>query len=143
MCGKWIFFYQFDQAFYGDVAGLNTWDIKSRWHAWNLIRNIWDRGEHLVLSDNTSDAVFFLNYYSRFIKDFANVLYELRKAEFYEINRVSIARKTTSAVGPGVTHEGDAGDDRDPYTKPEIDLDRCPIEGTDGDPDVEIDGLKH
>ena len=53
-----------------------------------------------------------LNYYSRFIEDFAvyaSVLYELREADFHEINRVSNAPKRTSAVRPDAIHDGSAG----------------------------------
>ena len=79
-----------------------------------------------------------LNYYSRFIEDFAvyaSVLYELREADFHEINRVSEAPKPTSAVRPDSIHEGSAEGDRDLYPKPEIDVDRYPIAGDDRDPE--------
>ena len=80
-----------------------------------------------------------LNYYSRFIEDFAvyaSVLYELREAEFHEINRVSDASKPTSAVRPDAIHEGSAGGDRDlVYPKPEINVVRYPIAGDDRDPE--------
>ena len=77
-----------------------------------------------------------LNYYSRFIEDFAvyaSVLYELREADFHEINHVSEAPKPTSAVRPDAIHEGSAGGDRDLYPEPEINVDRYPIAGDDRD----------
>ena len=87
-----------------------------------------------------------LNYYSRFIEDFAvyaSVLYELREADFHEINRVSEAPKPTSAVRPDAIHERSAGSDRELYPKPEINVDLCPIEGDDLDlypkPEIDVD----
>ena len=77
-----------------------------------------------------------LNYYSRFIEDFAvyaSVLYELREADFHEINRIGEVPNLNSAARSVVTHEEIAVGDRDLYPKPEADVDRYPTAGIDRD----------
>ena len=77
-----------------------------------------------------------LNYYSRFIEDFAvyaSVLYELREADFHKISRVNGAPKLMPAVGPDDIREGREGNKCDIPPKREIGVDRYPISGDDRD----------
>ena len=77
-----------------------------------------------------------LNYYSRFIEDFAiyaSVLYELREADFHEIRRASMDQTAIPDTGSNRDLDLPSVHKPDPYKGSEVELDPSSFTGDDRD----------